>query len=343
MSPRRSHKFRSFICLPYLITSIIAVFGIGVGTYCWFEYQNRANVTYYGTAVGGEGKMDIGLVSSKRLDGFATTYDMIEDSVSLPDNYIYWTRDNATMTSEAILDYAQRLGHASNAMTATSSGAYEAGGTFELKRAPELLASAEFLPARLDTYTKIRLAFRTDAHTAIFLKGSHVECENDVREAVRVYFNEPDSTGGFIYNPSSIDEGATAVGGILNLDTMSNEYFDYQPAYEYEHIYGEVESVTYDGSKYTQESPIPSGQRNCFVSNHKAGLLIPKITPKYANYLGSYSTLGSKVLTSTKDLGTISYLDATIYLEGWDHTCVEQAISSHYSLNLEFTFKEVLL
>lgn len=338
----QKHKTtRTALLAPILLTSVMSIFGVGIGTFCWYEYQSHANATYNGTAVNGDGKIDIGLISPRQLNGFAAKHHLSEDTSSLPGKFIYWTYEGESFDSNAILDYADKLGYASNRISATSSSKYQDGDVFHVYGAPTYMADSEFSYARASTYTHIALAFKTTTKSGITLKSSDVNCENSLKEAVRIHFQQGnDASSGFIYNPSSLEDGQDAVGGILNLNQASDRFYDFDPSQGKEHIYGQCASVTYDGSRYQAEEPIDEKDINCFVSNHMQGLYVPTITPEYANYHGNSSVIGSKILTVCEP-NRIGQLETDIYVEGWDKACVEQNISGKYNLKLEFTYKEI--
>jgi len=344
MSQSKNKTVKTALLAPILLTSLLSIFGVGIGTYCWYEYQNHATVAYDGTAVGSDGKMDVGLVSTQRLAGFDTRHNMIEDLTSMPGKAIYWTREGQSLVSSAIMDYEKILGYSSNQITATSSNKYNEGENFQLHMAPAYMTNQEFSYAHTDTYSHMTLAFKTSIYSHIILKNSSVTCEDsNIREAVRVHFlDKGNSTNSFIYNPSEQDDGADAVGGILNLNSAQDSYFDYDPVLEKEHIYGQCSSITYDGTRYPAETPVDPRDINCFVSNHKKDLYVPKIVPEYAYYRGTYSVVGLGRTLTNCDVNHIATIDIDVYLEGWDKTCVEQALSSKYSLNLDFSFREAL-
>lgn len=339
MHHTKKRTVRTALLAPILLTSVMSIFGVGIGTYCWFEYQSRTKVTYCGTAVSANGSLDIGLIANQRLINFDQKHHLFEDKTSLPGKYIYWTYEGESLSSNTILDYASNLGYASNKITATSSGKYQDGGVFNLKKAPAYMQNVETQHARPDTYTHLSVAMRSHSSAQIFLKNCSINCENNVREAVRIHFQDGTKIQtSFIYNPTSLEDGSEAVGGILNLNQFNDRFYDYDPAQQREHIYGECQNVTYDGSKYTKEDPIDPKLINSFVSNHQEGLFIPTITPEYCYYHGSHSVNNVKTLL-TLSSEQIGQLEMDIYLEGWNHTCVEQSISSQYSLNLEFSYK----
>lgn len=338
----KSNVLKTAILVPILFAIVMSVFGFGIGTYCWYEYQSYTNAKYGGTALAVGGKIDTGLISEQKLVDFAKEFDLIEDHTTIQGKYIYWAREGDPLESKIVMSYLSRLGYASNKITATSSTKFEDGRTFRLRNAPSYLTRAEFEYAPASSYTHLEIAFRTNIKSEIYLKSSSVTAGDSVREAVRIHFKEKRNLStGFILNPSSLEDGKDAVGGLLNLNSSYDSYFDYNSDSEKEHIYGECVSVTYDGSRYEKETPIDPSKITCFNSNHKEGLLIPTIVPEYAYYHGTKTVNGVRGLTTT-DKNTIGQLEMDIYLEGWDLSATEKIVSSYYSLNLEFSLREIV-
>lgn len=320
---------------------LICVFGSTIGTYCWFTFTAKANATYSGTAVSQTDEIVIGLSSDVELPGFADAHNLFEDKTSVTGKYIYWAQENRALTADAISDYETRFGYASNQMPATSSGEYNLGEELSLKTAPIYMTDTEFTKAKKNEYSHMQFAFKTkNKDINIFLKKGDVKCEKDVKKALRIYFQNPlDPTNAVILNPTATAKGTTDVGGILNLNTIMDNYFDYVSGTSFEHIYGQYYDLEYSGATYPKETPIPKEEITCFNSNHLEGLLVPTFTPAKAQYLSNADIVGKHCLTSSDPMNKIALLDTTIYIEGWDHSCIDSAISYMYDLSLEFALR----
>lgn len=342
MNLSRLNKYGKPVLITLISALVISVFGSAIGSYCWYEYTARANATYSGTAAGTTDKLSIGLISENKLENFDIQHSLKEDSTSLPGSYIYWAIQEQSLGSNAILDYETRRGYASNQMLATSSLSNNTGDAISLHQAPTYLTHSDRSLAAKSAYSNIRFAFKVPTSQVGFninIRNSTIKCDCDVKEGVRIHFSNPTSeTSSFIFNPSSQNDGATNVGGLLNLNTKVDDLYDYEIGTDREYIYGEVENVTYSGEKYTGQKEVDPADITTFKSNHKAGYLIPTITPKKATYLGTQSVFGRQPITSTDPITGIAEANATIYLEGWDHSVIDKNIGYSYDLKLEFSY-----
>lgn len=328
---------RNWILFATLYVSVIVcIFGSIFGTYAWYQYSSRAGVTYSGTAIGDSDGMQIGLISDRQLAGFATSFDLTEDSSSLSGKYIYWVMGDG-ISSNVIDEFESRLGYASVNIGPSSSGSYTTGDNFSLKAAPIKLQRNEFNPAEKNRYSYIPLAFKVGLNANIYLQDSSIECEGNIEKAARISFVNPnDKASNYIYNPSSSIDGQLPVGGILNLDANTDAYYDFEG--NKEHIYGEVESFTYNTTPYDGSIEVGEDDVTTFTANHHAGVYGVNYVPKTAEYFGKESVIGLKPITYTNASTGIAEVDMTVYLEGWDPSCINAELENSYSLNLEFTF-----
>lgn len=331
---------RNWILFATLYVSVIVcIFGSIFGTYAWYQYSSRAGVSYSGTAIGDSDGMQIGLISDRHLASFAASDQITEDTSSISGKYVYWVKGDG-VNSDIINQFEEELGYAGSEIGPSSSGSYVTGDDFSLKTAPIMLEKTEFNPADKNRYSFIPMAIRTGANSNIYLQSSSIECDDEegqIEKAVRVSFVNPlDSSTNYIYNPSSLFDGHTAVGGILNLNAESDIYYDFEG--NKEHIYGEVESYTYNDSPYDGTLDVLDEYVTTFTANHHKGVYGVSYVPKTAEYFGSDSVLGQKPITYTGSNGGIAQVYMTVYLEGWDESCINAEIENSYSLNLEFTF-----
>lgn len=193
------------------------------------------------------------------------------------------------------------------------------------------------------------------------------EEDGEVHKALRMYANgivmnddEDYVPTRFIVNPNSTENtlGYTNVGGLLNL-SGGNQYYDYytdnEDGLQYEMIYGEYtgtpSTVTYGAD--TELADInATGQTTptTFLAKHKAGVKayndLSAIAPKRAVYetLGTVAPIddngslsGGKPFCTTEDnTAALAHVDLTIWLEGWDHTVIDQENNHFFNLDLVF-------
>ena len=195
-----------------------------------------------------------------------------------------------------------------------------------------------------------------------------VSSTGKVSNALRMYINrdvtEYGEHNGFIFNPSSASAGETKVGGLLNFGR--DQYYDFNDNGEI--VYGEYEIT--DGqdsgiinSHYAGEDVLAdvngSGATtpDTFTAKHSPNAPayyenLNKLTIKTAKYEGvntikpnkaSDGTLSnptgkktSVCKTGGESVGYIGEFDATIYLEGWDFSVIDEEHLHKFDFQLRF-------
>lgn len=205
--------------------------------------------------------------------------------------------------------------------------------------------------------------------------------DGNVNEAMRVYFDRDDNNydTDYIVNPNAKDDlaGETKVGGLLDL--TDDAYFDYDSYGEV--IYGEWESPVDPTSERSNVGyVVPQGgapvydinngntvktmdDANTFIARHRKGVKyyenLDGITFKTAKYesLGSIKPVRdaytgalsnadndkptSLVITGGEEDNYIGYLDATIWLEGWDFALVDEENFHAFDFGLTFEINKI--
>ena len=207
-----------------------------------------------------------------------------------------------------------------------------------------------------------------------------VNSSGNVSKSMRMYINRDAATyganNGFIFNPSADEDGKTKVAGLLNLGY--DQYYDFDDHGEI--IYGEYalkEGYNNDGminSHYDGEDEIANingtgdNTPTTFVAKHS-----PEAPGYYANfnnvdiktaeYKGINSikpnkdgngTLSNPVdpntnqtvktsvcVTGDESVGFIGEFDATIYLEGWDFSVIDEEQRHKFDFQLRFEINRV--
>ena len=190
----------------------------------------------------------------------------------------------------------------------------------------------------------------------------------NVSKAMRMYINrdatEYGANNGFIFNPSSANSGETKVAGLLNFG--SDQYYDFDDNGEI--VYGEYEIT--DGqdsgiinSHYSGDDVLAdingSGATtpDTFTAKHSPNAPayyenLSKLTIKTAKYEGintikpnkaSDGTLSnptgkktSVCKTGDNSVGYIGEFDATIYIEGWDFSVIDEEHRHKFDFQLRF-------
>ena len=197
--------------------------------------------------------------------------------------------------------------------------------------------------------------------------------DKNIHKAVRAYFEN--TQNNFLLNPSSEEESAdsreTVMAGLLDLN--GDGYYDYDITTMKEIVYGDYTgTLTHsstalaadsdfdnvngiDHSAYIHNDDNGHTLATTFYAKHKEGVY----TANYGSLTyskGHYETLstirpndvgngyftgGLEVGLTASDANALSYLDVTIFIEGWDHVIIDQAISHQFSLGLTFEINRV--
>lgn len=312
---------------------------------------------------------------------------------------VYWFCEGGTgMSSEAVYIYTQAMkdvpgyGYSFSSITPVTTRVYKTGDTATFNKAPTAGEKALGVEADHDNYCRMDFAFRvsqTDllghdrflSGKDLYLRGVGVETRKgetriDSAGAVRVYFES--NEGSFVFNPSSENDGATKVGGVLDLN--GDGYYDYNATnpyadvsngdyFGYEYIYGdytvndgsdETNKATYYSTdtesqqNYASDETLPS-TKSTFLGSHRAGVKgyddYSAFTLGESEYLGTktvypYSKQGAltggKVLSTTSNspINPVAELTTAIYLEGWDHAVIDNILDVNFECVLDFQIGE---
>jgi len=207
----------------------------------------------------------------------------------------------------------------------------------------------------------------------IWLTASDVGSSLGIEDAIRVFVNDDTNVGRrYIYHPhySGADtEGTTVMAGQLDLN--NDGYYDYQPSTGYEYIYGDIEVENDDPIAYgapraesslfidendTGDTSQDVEDKTTFYARHFEGTRSPnfstpeitKLTAKHYTRNAVFPTLngsgdfvGGMPVTITDATDKIGYATLTIYLEGWDHSVIDQVVGDFFYLGLQFEINKV--
>ena len=186
-----------------------------------------------------------------------------------------------------------------------------------------------------------------------------------IHESLRIFARDPNVTSRtYLLNPSSENSGSNAVAGMLDLD--GNGYYDrvYDNGEDkyYEIIYGKnsysgtpAYSYLSDDSLLDDINETAASEATTFYAKHQGGTYTTDyddLTINRAYYYGYEdarpevdTTDGSFInglpITITDNTTKIGYSTLTIYLEGWDHSVIDQALGYQFSLGITFEIDRV--
>ena len=195
-----------------------------------------------------------------------------------------------------------------------------------------------------------------------------VGSSGNVANAMRMYierdFTEYGAHNGFIFNPSSNSAGETKVAGLLNLGR--DQYYDFDDNGEI--VYGDYEiadgtdsgisNAPYQGDDVIADvNGSNSTTINTFTAKHSPYAPayyqnLNKLNIKTAKYEGVNSIKPNKAADGTlsnpsgkkvsvcktggESVGYIGEFDATIYLEGWDFSVIDEEQLHKFDFQLRF-------
>lgn len=385
-------KFKFFISALALFV-VLTFAGTVSGTISWFAYTTRATVSYSGTSVSQSALIQVGLVcnfdywagstpaeTEANHEAMKDTYDLTYEYVD--SNHIYFSKPGAGINSVAIKEYLSKTGYAINQLEPVTSRFYETdiedenvGNDLTLYKAPMKERALNETIAEKPQYSKIKLAFRiltSSSATPIYAQNQNIwltkitpkmNGDGNVVNALRIHFDGSTSSGKkFILNPTTTDNGGTAVAGLLNI-SGDDDYYDSVNGDEI--VYGD-----YEGSLDRTYNALPSefvdinktgdtgSESTTFYARHEGSTRIydydaddfaAGIRPKVAQYIGTNSLFPSdsngqlsggiplcKTKMSATNAARIAYLDLSIWLEGWDHAVTDEEIGHAFFLALQF-------
>lgn len=321
------------------------------GTYAWYVVSNTAQANFTGkTAQASEG-LSLGLVAT--TGSFAADADATWMDGTIPLNL------NGRAPSKGFYP--------------VTSGSYVDGSDINLYRAPEYLKPNNQTPVTpSEGYAEFELVFKSKKLDAAIYLDEAITSFTDsnqnesVLKSLRIGFESLDAKTIFSPHPSRGLTESTNVGGRLDLNGDGVWDYDYDLANHEdkyaEVIYGEVE----DGYTYTlteptgARTPVPYSNTDVFnaksVKNNqyqKGTEYVESCTAKtqvshgskYYVHNATDTTANHPLVKTSKKIGDYYYgfLNVTIWLEGWDPTClVDRTAKQEFSYNFGFVAPELV-
>lgn len=341
----------------------------------WYAYSVQATLGYYGTTVAQTEQLQLGIKTDLEfpdwlVEEYGITYYSVEDT-----RYAFLA-PGTSLNSDVLMYYLSYTGYGSNALVPVTSKRFQEDDDLSLYQyhfSQEYTTEDE---AYITSYCYIPFAFRVVKFDGnglnciknqnIWLSDAAVEApasEGNVYKAVRVNFTSDKVK--FIFNPSAEEAGGTVVSGLLDMNC--DGYYDHT-GYEEggtEIIYGDYEgtaSTTY----FVNDSPTlddvngtgNESENTTFTAKHMGGIncytkdQLDLLTRYTADYLSlndiapeqdafGFLSGGRVLCTTSDDEYAIANLDATVYLEGWDFSVIDQEIDHYFNLGLTFQINKI--
>lgn len=349
---------RSKIILALSSITVLVCGGTVSATYAWYQLASEKSVNINGTSIDKSVNLVVGLASSVELkdaSNYALTYD---EELSTTDKYVYWCGDHATNT---IVSYVlEQNGYSTGDLYPVTSGRFTSSSDeFNLYDSPSHLLTGDrfFKKAKKEFYMHLELVFKVtkvDSIGASSIKPnaniylSSFDISGDSKNSIRTFFSSKDDS--FILNPSSKKDGFNYVGGVLDLNADGQyDNMDYADGTTKEVFYGQRDGEVQYGTPYSSTISYHEKNINCFTNPGRTQGVIPLINvdsyAAKANYksLDTYLYTGdaatSLPLVQTDDKG-IGYLSIDYYMEGWDHSLINQVIGTTLGSVIQFVVDE---
>ena len=356
----------------------IAMLGTTAGTLAWYAYSSNVSVSYVGTTVASSALMNVGLVDNEGVftSEKCTEYNLERGSATDGGvtNSIVWAKSRSGFSVEAIYYYLETTDYAVNYLqpVTTGSRAYDESSDLHLYRSPEYSEVDFDVPAEKDHYVVLPFAFRVMDETSSYVANKNiwvtdmvVEAENDAQSTIRVFL---DGTNKALVQPSDQENnvGETKVGGTLSLSP--SEYYDYNSSENKEYCYGEFENEVQYSALAPNEYEVldnvnhveDTTEATTFYGMHYPGVLVPDIdaaVPKVQQHAGVGKVKPSVrpngelyhddvngngiIVGKTSTESKVAYTTVTVFVEGWDHSMIDQKSGFRFNLGLTFEIDRV--
>ena len=374
-------KRRNKISIGFLLTgllSFISVIGSTAGTLAWYVYSRSVRVEFVGTSVAKSALLTVGLIDDapyKLSEQKIAEFKLVREEYD--GHSIVFSRSTDGLDYHVIQEYLRHSEYAIDLLfpLTTQTRTRIDQNDLVLYESPlqgETDIARDTNLASTDHYVKLPFAFKmtdTDGHNKpnvdIWLTDTNVKASGEkIDQAVRVFIEN--SQRKFLMRPAdrSLTNGATNVGGLLDLDgdgTYDYDVSTFEELYYGEHTGGTTpvphETTRYgipqENAPYVNVNHVEDEVESTFYSKHNELSYVAKldtITPAAAEYYtlgtvkpsvdpvtGKYieGDTGFKICT-TDSSDYVGYASFTIYIEGWDHSVIDRAAGYSFNLSLRF-------
>ncbi len=356
------------------ITSL-ALLASTAGSLAWYAFSRTVSLNYIGTSIVGSSLLNIGIIDNDGYftsEDLATySLEREEATEGTETNSICWSKSRNGFPLLALRHYLEQSPHAVDKLhpVTTKSRAYNSTDDLTLYRSPEVSETSFEYEAAYESYSVLPLAFRVidenDEYVAnkdIWLTNAVVDAEQGVENSVRVF---ADGVNKLLIKPADRANqiGETKVGGLLAIG--SSQYYDRDDENK-EYCYGEFENTpVYASTGYPDDAEHDvlvnvngvedTSQQTTFLAKHYPGAFVPDIdaaVPKVQEHYGLGKIMPSKdsngnfyadttngngvPIATTTNNSKIGYTTFTIFVEGWDHSIIDQHAGYSFDLALNF-------
>ncbi|MCR5185187.1 MAG: hypothetical protein K6C32_03820 [Bacilli bacterium] len=349
-----------------------ALIGTAAGSLAWYAYSRTGTVSYRGTSVSNTALLNVGIVDDgptyKISAATITQYGLTRESI---DNHsIVFCHSTNGLDYRVIQEYLSNSTYAVDTLSpiTTQVPSYDASGNLIFYKSPEYgQTNISSYAAEESDYVKLPFAFRVGnannegiVSDDIWLTGCSVQASaKNIHEAVRIHLDN--GTTKFIMKPANktTSKESTKLGGLLDLD--GDGTYDYDDELK-ECYYGLADNApTYASSAYGPSTQLDNvngvsdtSEASTFLAKHNErakavtniATIGPKVvenetygtvTPLINTTTGAYyAGATGKPITTTSAVTGVGYATFTIYIEGWDHSVIDQASGYDFNLDLKF-------
>ena len=367
----------------FSLLTFLSFVGVTTGTLAWYAYSTRADIAYKGVSINKTEQLQIGIVDYRDTARIKLSSEDLENENCYRDVDIVWAKPGSGLNQTIISAYLSNTSTDSFVSSlqpvTTQDRALNNTTVLSLYKSPVAGYSNTGISAANDSYVKIPFVFRVIDNDNNYVDGANIWLrraeakvistdKHDITKSLRVFMQNPgDANYRYLVNPSSKDDGATTVAGLLDLD--HNGYYDHgaNDPYNanYELLYGSYQGTPTYGAETTEDSGFDDvngtgftgDEANTFYAKHKAQTHtinnLSDLELGKAHYYGMESMqptldtttgglVGGQPVTYTSDYYfKLAYLDVTIFLEGWDHCVIDKAINCQFNLGLTFEIDRV--
>ena len=354
----------------------LGIIGSTAGSLAWYAYSSSTRISFVGTSVAKSLLLNVGIVdnnhvvSNEKLEEF----NMVREEVD--GKSVIFSKSANGLDYRVIALFLDNSGRASNQLfpltTRSIAKNLNPNDPFKLYKAPNYGEVDFTADAEPNEFVEIPFAFKVDTvgtmgivSTDVWLTDSSISASGqDIHQAVRIYINNGQRS--FIFKPAdkTMTDGATNVGGLLDLE--GDGTYDYDKLTQQEYYYGECNTdpddfvysaeeygKTYDEAPFDNVNHVTNtSAKSTFYAKHNFEaytLDLTDIVPLTANY-HSFGTVkpmtdingnhyegatGYKIATTSPTSG-VGYATFVIYIEGWDHVVIDKAVGYQFTLGLTF-------
>lgn len=358
------------------ITTVLSFLATTVGSLAWYAHSRSATFSFMGTSVAKSALLSVGLVDDYNYltPQDLKDYNLVRETHD--SHSICFTTSKNGLSLQAIRKYLFSSPHTVDRLfpLTTRERALNDQSELKLYKNPEQGQTSLDIPADPGEYVVLPFAFKIIDEEAeyiadkkVWLTESVCQAQKGIHDSLRIYIET--SERNFLMRPAdkSTSSGFTNVGGALDLD--GDGTYDFDKSNNEEYAYGDFDgTVAHSSSPYgipKADAPLVNVNgvsdyvhASTFLAKHNEiaytanytvdhtesgvhplkaefetfGTVKPSVKPNGEYYVGETGI----PLASTSSGSKIGYTTFTIFIEGWDHSVVDDAAGFQFNLGLRF-------